>query len=66
MSVDYQYGNVLYVCDECGEPSDAYENFKELNREAKLEGWFISREDESSEWEHYCPKCAKQLAPKVN
>ena len=68
---DYVPGDDCYTmsCDNCGaELFDSarfvFENgcaeFDSLIRVAKREGWRFTK-DESGEWYHYCPSCAKRL-----
>ena len=50
-------------CDNCGaELLDGYGFglFDDLIEIAKREGWRFTK-DESGEWYHYCPSCAKRL-----
>lgn len=50
-------------CDNCGdELLDGYGFglFDDLIEVAKRDGWRFTK-DESGEWYHYCPSCAKRL-----
>lgn len=64
MSIERQYGEVMFVCDECGDEGPSDESFNYMKSLAKRDGWLVTKDDETDEWIHICPGCVK-LLPKV-
>ena len=61
MSVERQHGEVMLVCDECGDGSEPDGNFKDMLAEAKDAGWLIQKDEDTDEFTHLCPSCVKLL-----
>jgi len=58
MSIDQQYGRIIFACDvECGETfqADSFD-FDGAIQELKAEGWHIRKH--GTAWEHSCPGCS--------
>lgn len=64
MSVERQYGQVMFMCDECGDESDSDRSFTTVLADAKHDGWLITKDEDTDEYTHMCPACVK-LLPKV-
>lgn len=64
MSVERQFGDVMLICDECEEDWISRDHFSQAIRDAKLEGWLITKDEDTDEWTHLCPSCVK-LLPRV-
>lgn len=55
MSVDRQYGRVIFICDDCGESYEASSrDFTEAWAEAKDEGWTVTHAHRDAPWVHWC------------
>lgn len=53
MSIDRQYGRVIFICDDCGEAFEASSrDFQEALAEMKEEGWTITKKGD--DWIHWC------------
>lgn len=65
MSIERQYGNVMLVCDECGENTEAEEGFGYMIETASADGWLITKDEDTDEWTHLCPDCVRKL-PKIS
>jgi hypothetical protein len=64
MSVDRQYGRVVFTCDRCDDSFETPEtNFYEALNRIKEEGWFITRDDDDTEWIHICKDCVGEKLP---
>lgn len=64
MSIERQYGRVMFLCDECGEESEDDSSFAFVLRQAKNAGWLITKEEDTDEYTHLCPDCVSKL-PRV-
>ena len=53
MSIKKQY---YFMCDDCGDSSEAYDSFVDLKDESYKERW-RSKKDQYDEWGNYCPDC---------
>jgi hypothetical protein len=58
MSTEREDGMVTWVCDECGEYSEAYDpdGFGQAWEELRSLGWRAFK-NKGDEWEHRCPEC---------
>lgn len=64
MSIDRQYGKVVFTCDECDDTLETdMRDFGEALRAVKDAGWFAHRDDDDMEWVHVCPDCLPRLRP---
>lgn len=61
MSLEKQYNETMYMCDDCGDTSVAYKDFDDLKRECKADGWLITKDEDTDEWVHLCPDCVSKL-----
>lgn len=60
MSVDRQYGKVVFTCDECGDDLETGEgDFLAALQFMKEEGWQTVRNADDTEWVHICNECDK-------
>lgn len=54
--LDRQKGDVIFMCDECGEVMDSgTSDFDSALNLLKRERWQIKKIE--GEWEHRCPNC---------
>lgn len=56
------FGDSDMSCDGCGKwLNPAWgEDFSQMIAEAKEEGWKITKNRTTGEWEHFCPSCANK------
>lgn len=61
MCIERQFGELVAICNECGDEYHAEGvvelDFKDLIAEIKREGWKIVKSKETGEYEHLCPEC---------
>jgi len=62
MTIERQYKLVFFVCDDCGETSVPDEDFDVMKSDATSDGWKIIKDEDTDEWVHLCPACAKDLS----
>jgi hypothetical protein len=64
--IDKNHGKICLVCDDCQDTTDDYDGdeFALMIRDAKNDGWLITRDDKTGEYSHMCPDCVDDL-PKV-
>lgn len=56
MAIEREKGNIIFVCNDCGERCETeVDDFKEALEILKDEGWKYEKID--NEWEHLCPQC---------
>lgn len=55
-------GNIIINCDGCSEDYDTGESdFRGAIEEIKEVGWRIGRNEDDSDWVHFCPSCREEL-----
>jgi hypothetical protein len=53
MSIERQYGRIIFVCDDCGNTFEASSrDFEGAWHEAKEEGWTVTQK--GKDWVHWC------------
>lgn len=52
-------GEMWLTCDECATETTTYDDFDQMVKDAKADGWQISR-NRFSQWEHHCPSCNQE------
>lgn len=58
MSVDRQFGDIIFICDTCGEDLDTAEPlWNDAQAVRKKQGWAAIYDDEEEEWKHFCKDC---------
>ena len=53
--IDRQHNKTVFICDNCGDGTEEFDNFNEGMQYIKQEGWKLS--NVSGVWVHYCPIC---------
>lgn len=62
MSQEKVKGEIVFTCDNCEDIFETQEqDFRTAVSSLKGEGWKIVKNDETNQWEHYCPDCAEVL-----
>lgn len=58
MSIEWQYGKQVFVCDECQDPLETEEtDWNEAQSVRKKAGWIAVQDEDTKEWLHYCKDC---------
>jgi hypothetical protein len=62
MTVDRQYGRIIFECDRCSDPYETPDrHFDKAIARIKDEGWLVTKDGEM--WVHICPNCIDLKLP---
>lgn len=62
MSIDRAHGKINFICDDCGDALETDEKVFLVALEMfKENGWEYTKDEDSSEFVHYCPACSDTL-----
>lgn len=60
MTVEREYGNIVFICDECGDDlNTGTKDWEEAKEIAGDEGWVPI--PDGNTWIHCCPDCAQRF-----
>ena len=55
--IDKQHNKTVFICDNCGDGTEEYDNYNEAQHEAKEDGW--QKKYINGKCMNYCPLCSE-------
>lgn len=61
MTVQREYGEIIFECDECGALLDTHtKDWQESKSVLERDNWSYARDDDTNEWLHFCETCSEK------
>jgi hypothetical protein len=60
--IDKQYGEIVFICDECGDDyatGFATDEFNQAVYDLKSNDWIVVKDGD--DWKHICPSCTGEI-----
>ena len=59
--IEKEYGKFFGVCDLCDDATPLFNTWGECLSYMKIDGWKITKNKQTDEWENICPVCRRKL-----
>lgn len=56
-----EFGKYYGACDLCDEETPGFETWHQCRAYISANGWQAIKDQDSGEWAHYCPDCARKI-----
>lgn len=56
-----EYGKFFGACDLCDDETPRFDTWNECRAHIRKNGWQTKKDQETGEWENYCPVCAQKI-----